>query len=73
MGHYLKHLSFNKSSLNLNERPNTCLIDYSNVVAPILAGMTFLLMRLLREIKVQMSWAFLPLLFMELQYSGMRA
>ena len=73
LGHYLKHLlTCYKSLLNPNERPNTCLIDYFDV-APGLAGMTFLRQQLPQEIRVQMSWAIRPSLFLELQHFGKRA
>ena len=73
LGHYLKHLlTCYKSLLNLNERPNTCLIDYFDV-APDLAGMTFLRQQLPLEIRVQMSWANYLSLFLEPQHFGKRA
>ena len=70
---HLDDLTCYKSLLDLMQ-PNTCLIDYFDVVVlGRLDGMTFLRHLLPLEIRVQMSWAYRLLLILALKHSGMRA
>ena len=64
LGHFLDYLTCYKSFIG-PMRPNTCSIDYFDVMVLRLAGMTFLRQQLPQEIRVQMSWAYHLLLLIQ--------